>query len=111
MDRFTFISSLVSSVGWPVAAVALALLFRRSLIARIPSLTKFKAGSFEAEFAESAPILQASEGEARPSDTDPADRGTDENHTKTDPDAGGKPGPVEVVDRLNEVQRELIESA
>jgi uncharacterized protein YutE (UPF0331/DUF86 family) len=94
VDRFTFISNLVSSLGWPLTAIGIALLFRKGILARIPNLTKVKAGAFEAEFAESAPILKGP----------PAEEPAEEIPT-SEPRAVGTP------DRLNDLQRELIESA
>lgn len=59
MGVLEFIASLFSSLGWPLAAVALALIFRRPVLAilsklvqRMDSLQTVKAGVFEAAFAE-----------------------------------------------------------
>lgn len=50
MDWLTFISKLVDSLAWPVAGVALGLIFRKKLIELIPLLRRVKAGPLEAEF-------------------------------------------------------------
>ncbi len=55
MDVLAFIASLVSSLAWPVVAVALALVFRKqikSLADRLPK--RVKAGPLEIEYAEAA---------------------------------------------------------
>jgi hypothetical protein len=72
MSVLEFIASLFSSLGWPVAAVALALIFRRPLLAilgklvqRMEALTTVKAGVFEAVFAEARPDLLPPAGQAK----------------------------------------------
>lgn len=63
-----FISSLVSSLAWPGAAVGIAVLFRRQLGALLStSLRKLKVGPFEAEFDRVLASVEAELGqEARP---------------------------------------------
>lgn len=50
MDWLTFITKLVDALAWPVVALVLGLVFRRKLLALIPTLRKLKAGPVEAEF-------------------------------------------------------------
>lgn len=50
MDTLTFISSIVASLAWPLAAVVLALLFRRSIERLLERMTAAKVPGFEAEF-------------------------------------------------------------
>jgi hypothetical protein len=50
MDSLTFISKLIDSLAWPVAAIVLGLTFRKKLLDLIPTLRKLKAGPLEAEF-------------------------------------------------------------
>lgn len=50
MDWLTFISKLIDSLAWPVAGVALGLIFRKRLLDLIPLLRRVKAGPLEAEF-------------------------------------------------------------
>jgi hypothetical protein len=76
-----FIASLVSSLAWPGAAFAIALLFRRQLADVIStSLSRFKAGPFELEFERVRSTVEAElgtkatlrpklEGEASPGTT------------------------------------------
>ncbi|MVT30302.1 hypothetical protein GO496_26250 [Acidovorax citrulli] len=44
MDWLTFISKLIDSIAWPVAAVLLGLIFRKKLAELLPLLRKVKAG-------------------------------------------------------------------
>ncbi|MFI8619265.1 hypothetical protein ACIGHN_27610 [Acidovorax sp. NPDC077693] len=62
MDLLTFISRVVDSLAWPVAAIVLGLIFRKKLLDLIPNLRKFKAGPLEAEFELAA--KHAREGSA-----------------------------------------------
>ncbi|MEW6685571.1 MAG: hypothetical protein AB1393_05125 [Candidatus Edwardsbacteria bacterium] len=50
MDSLTFIANIVGSLAWPVAAVALVMLFRGEIVKAAPFLKKLKAGPVEAEF-------------------------------------------------------------
>jgi hypothetical protein len=50
MDWLTFVSKVIESISWPVAAVALVLLLRDEIAKLAPFLKKFKAGPLEAEF-------------------------------------------------------------
>ena len=50
MDWLTFITKLVDALAWPVVALVLGLVFRRKLLALIPTLRRLKAGPVEAEF-------------------------------------------------------------
>jgi hypothetical protein len=60
MDRFTFIDHMVGHLLWPIVVLLVVLLFRRALQARMPNLTKFRAGpsGVEAEFGQ---VLQRSD--------------------------------------------------
>lgn len=63
MDWLTFISKLIDSMAWPVAAVLLGLIFRRKLAELLPLLRKVKAGPLEAEFEIATKQVLASTAE------------------------------------------------
>jgi hypothetical protein len=50
MDWLSFISTVASSVAWPVTALTIVLLMRKELVALLPFVRKLKAGPLEAEF-------------------------------------------------------------
>ena len=50
MDLLTFISTLIDSLAWPLAAVTLGLVFRRQVTLLLPFVRRVKAGPLEAEF-------------------------------------------------------------
>ena len=50
MDWLTFTSKVIDSLAWPLAGIALGLIFRRRLFDLLPMLRKVKAGPLEAEF-------------------------------------------------------------
>jgi hypothetical protein len=52
MNWLTFISEIIKALAWPVAAVAMLLLLRRSLLILIPRLMKIRYKEFEADFSE-----------------------------------------------------------
>ena len=66
MDGFTFTVEMTKSLAWPVAAVVIALLFRKRLSELLKTIKKGKIGSAEFEFeravnavVESVPDLPA----------------------------------------------------
>lgn len=63
MDWLTFISKLIDSMAWPVAAVLLGLIFRKKLADLLPLLRKVKAGPLEAEFEIATKQVLASTAE------------------------------------------------
>ncbi len=63
MDWLTFISKLIDSMAWPVAAVLLGLIFRKKLAELLPLLRKVKAGPLEAEFEIATKQVLASTAE------------------------------------------------
>ncbi|MGY8590239.1 hypothetical protein L0935_18570, partial [Paracidovorax citrulli] len=63
MDWLTFISKLIDSIAWPVAAVLLGLIFRKKLAELLPLLRKVKAGPLEAEFEIATKQVLASTAE------------------------------------------------
>lgn len=63
MDWLTFISKLIESMAWPVAAVLLGLIFRKRLAELLPLLRKVKAGPLEAEFEIATKQVLASTAE------------------------------------------------
>jgi len=65
MDWLTFVSKLVESLAWPVVALVLGLVFRRKLVALIPTLRKLKAGPVEAEFELAAKQVLANAEEVQ----------------------------------------------
>jgi hypothetical protein len=58
MDWLTFIAEIVKALGWPVAAVVIALLFREQLKALLVRVRKGKLGPAEFEFEESVNSLK-----------------------------------------------------
>jgi len=63
MDWLTFVSKLIDSLAWPLAALVLGLVFRRKLLDLIPAIRKFKAGPLEAEFELAAKEIRVSAAE------------------------------------------------
>ena len=61
MSGREFIASLIESLGWPVAVVALALLFRSKIADLLPSreVKRLKAGPFELEWERGISEAQA----------------------------------------------------
>lgn len=57
MDRLTFIAEMVKAAAWPVAVVALALIFRQQLGALLTRLSKGKLGAAEFEFEQQLMLL------------------------------------------------------
>jgi hypothetical protein len=77
VDTFAFISSLVSALAWPCAAVILGLIFRRQLRAlftgladRMKDLVKLKAPGTELSFSDEMFAAKAAFAETDPSDAD-----------------------------------------
>jgi hypothetical protein len=60
MDIRSFIASIVESLAWPVASLALVLIFKGEILAAIPFLKRLKAGPLEAEFDRDLKQLKAS---------------------------------------------------
>ena len=50
MDGFTFIAEMTKSLAWPIAAVAITVIFRRRIGELLKTLKKGKIGSAEFEF-------------------------------------------------------------
>lgn len=50
MDILTFITKLIDSLAWPVAAIVLIILLRKEIGSIIPFIKKLKVGPVEAEF-------------------------------------------------------------
>ena len=59
MDWLTFIAEIAKALGWPVAAVVIALLFRDQLKALLVRVRKGKLGPAEFEFEESVKTLKS----------------------------------------------------
>lgn len=59
MDTLTFIAEMVKAAAWPVAVVAMALIFRPQLSALLTRLSKGKLGSAEFEFEQQLKLLAA----------------------------------------------------
>lgn len=74
MDWLTFISNTIDSLAWPVVAMVLGLVFRKSVVDLIPALRKLKAGPLEAEFelATKQVLANAAEANAQSNPTDEA---------------------------------------
>lgn len=76
MDWLTFISSLVDSLAWPIAVIAVAVFFRNSIKETLARpLRRVKAGPFEAEWAAKVvgalvDVAQSLETDAPPPDRD-----------------------------------------
>ena len=58
MDWMTFVSKLVESLAWPVAAVGLVALLHDDIRKLLPFIKKFKAGPLEAEFEREVKALK-----------------------------------------------------
>jgi len=52
MDTRTFVVEMTRALAWPLAAVAVVLVFRRSVVRLLPHLTRFKYDKFEVQFAK-----------------------------------------------------------
>jgi hypothetical protein len=60
MDWLQFTASVIGSVAWPVAAIALGLIFRAQFRRLLEKMTKFKGpGGIEASFAHEAEAVAA----------------------------------------------------
>ena len=59
MDLLTFIVEIAKALGWPLAAVVIALLFRDQLKALLVRVRKGKLGPAEFEFEESVKTLKS----------------------------------------------------
>ncbi len=67
MDLLTFISKLIESLAWPLAAVVLAVLLRQQITSLLPFVRRVKAGPLEAEFEREVRELRTSAEAAVPS--------------------------------------------
>jgi hypothetical protein len=63
MDWLTFIAEIVKALGWPVAAVVIAWMFRDQLKALLSRVRKGKLGPAEFEFEESVRVLKTEAAE------------------------------------------------
>ena len=59
MDTLTFIAEMVKAAAWPLAVVAMALIFRQQLGALLTRLSKGKLGAAEFEFEQQLKLLAA----------------------------------------------------
>lgn len=59
MDTLTFIAEMVKAAAWPLAVVAMALIFRQQLGALLTRLSKGKLGAAEFEFEQELKVLAA----------------------------------------------------
>jgi hypothetical protein len=81
MDTKQFIASLVSSLAWPAAVFAIALLFRKQLADLLAGpLRRLKAGpgGVELEFERILPKVQAQVAAAEPGEKRPIEPSSDE---------------------------------
>lgn len=76
MDVLTFLSELVKSLAWPVAAIVLVILLRKPIVELIPLLKRLKYKELELEFSLEVKELKAEvdaitkeKGEVPPSDS------------------------------------------
>lgn len=63
MNWMTFVSKLVESLAWPIAAVVLVVLLRDDIRKLVPSIKRFKAGPVEAEFEREVKALREAASE------------------------------------------------
>ncbi|EDY82467.1 hypothetical protein VDG1235_2089 [Verrucomicrobiia bacterium DG1235] len=61
MDWKTFISSLIDSLAWPIAVVAILVFFHREISRLIPRITKFKHKDTEIDFTRQVEELSQKE--------------------------------------------------
>lgn len=59
MDSLTFIAELIKALAWPLAVVALALIFRQQLRTLLARLSKGRLGPAEFEFEQELKLLAA----------------------------------------------------
>ena len=59
MDLLTFLSELIKSLAWPVTAIVLVILLRKSIIELIPLLKRLKYKELELEFSQEVTELKA----------------------------------------------------
>jgi len=69
MDPLTFVAELAKALSWPVAAVAIALIFREQIRALLQRIKKGKVGPAEFEFEERVAELRRETAEAQPPST------------------------------------------
>src|SRR5438128_6686821 len=50
MDWLTFLATIITGLAWPAAIVVLAFVFRKALVALIPSLRELEYGKFKLKF-------------------------------------------------------------
>lgn len=58
MDTLTFVVNLLGAIAWPIAALAIALIFRREIRALLGRITRGRLGSAEFEFDKDAQDLK-----------------------------------------------------
>lgn len=81
MDWKSFTAAIVDSIAWPVAAVAMSLLFRKPLVNAFSFVTKLRWGDLEVEFPKG---VEAATDELRKAGPPP---GRQAEPTMTDRDA------------------------
>jgi len=59
MDWLTFIAEVIKAVAWPIAAIAIALIFREQIRSLLVRMKKGKVGPAEFEFEQGVRELQA----------------------------------------------------
>lgn len=66
MDWLTFIAEIIKAAAWPIAAVAIALIFREQLRALLSRIRKGKVGPAEFEFEQEVRVLAEGAPDALP---------------------------------------------
>lgn len=105
MDPLAFISSIASSIAWPVVALILAVAFRKQIIGLLDRPpTRVKAGPFEVEWAEAekAVAVALATGAAAPARESIAGSLLDRLSALVDTDPTGA-----IMAAWNEVERAL----
>jgi len=59
MDWLTFVTKMTEALAWPIAGVAILIVFRKQFAALVPQIRRIKAGPIEAEFEHKLKELRA----------------------------------------------------
>jgi len=85
MDTLEFIAEMIKALAWPMAAVAVALIFRKSIIELLGRINKGKLGwaelEFETQVAEAAKTISIAEVRPESPQPPPAEASTDPGGT------------------------------
>ena len=87
MDTLSFIAELITALIWPVTALIIVLLLRKSILELIPRLSRLSVGDVELEFDEQLAqvAVQAEVADLPPDDGSPAMRSATNTHLDHQP--------------------------